>query len=98
MTIACEPVSGSTFALGPHTVNCIGTDDAGNVGHGSFSVTVQDTTKPTLHLPANIVDEATGSSGAVVAYTATASDTVDASVAAICAPASGSTFAIRRRR
>src|SRR6266498_3850461 len=53
-----------------------------------------DTTAPVLSLPSNITTESTGSSGAVVNFTATANDAVDGSVAVTCVPASGSTFAI----
>jgi hypothetical protein len=51
-----------------------------------------DTTPPILSLPAAIITEATGSSGAVVTYTASATDAVDGAVTPTCAPASGSTF------
>ena len=58
------------------------------------SCTPADTTKPTLHLPADITEEATGASGAVVTYTATADDANPAHPNVTCSPASGSTFAI----
>src|SRR5918999_1920026 len=51
--VACTPVSGSTFALGTTTVNCEAQDTAGNQATGSFSVTIQDKTEPTLELPAD---------------------------------------------
>ncbi len=56
--------------------------------------TPQDTTPPTLHLPANMTVNATSPSGAVVPYTATATDLVDGTDAVSCSPATGSTFAI----
>ena len=90
----CAPVSGSTFAIGTTTVNCSATDSNAFTTHGSFTVTVQDTTVPTLNLPANITIEATGPSGEVVTYTASASDLVAGSVPVTCVPASGSTFLI----
>jgi hypothetical protein len=74
-------------------VSCSATDAAGNTATGSFNVTVQDTTPPTLTLPSDITAEATGPSGAAVIYSASASDLVDGSVAVNCSPASGSTFA-----
>jgi hypothetical protein len=74
-------------------VNCSATDAAGNSATGSFYVTVVDTTPPALSLPANITTAATGISGAVVTYSASASDLVDGPVAVSCSPASGSTFA-----
>jgi HYR domain-containing protein len=80
----------TTFALGTTTVTCTATDFSGNVGSASFTVTVVDTTKPVLTLPGNI--GAIGSSGAVVNYTASATDIVDVSVPVNCTPPSGSTF------
>jgi hypothetical protein len=90
--VTCAPPSGSTFGLGTTTVNCTATDAAGNVGSGFFTVTVRDTTPPTLSLPADITVEATGPGGATVTYSATSTDIVDGSVPVICSPASGSTF------
>src|SRR5207248_1054936 len=48
LAVSCTPASGSTFALGAATVNCSATDAHGNTGTGSFTVTVQDTTPPTI--------------------------------------------------
>ena len=65
ITPTCSPVSGSTFGLGATTVTCRASDDADNTGSGSFTVTVQDTTKPDTSLtstqPANPTKQ-TGSS------------------------------------
>jgi hypothetical protein len=47
----CEPASGSLFALGATVVTCTATDAHSNVDHASFTVTVRDTTKPTLIVP-----------------------------------------------
>ena len=93
-SVQCTPASGSTFALGTTTVDCTVTDSGGLSDSKSFSVTVQDTTKPDLTLPANITEEATGANGAEVTFNATATDKVDGNVAVTCVPASGSTFAI----
>jgi hypothetical protein len=57
-------------------------------------VTVRDTTPPLLTLPANITVNATGPTGAVVTYSASATDLVDGARAVTCSPASGATFAI----
>jgi hypothetical protein len=94
VAINCTPTSGSTFALGATTVDCSATDAHGNTASGSFTVTVVDTTPPSLHLPADITKEATGPSGAAVSFTATATDLVDGSVPVACTPSSGSTFAL----
>jgi hypothetical protein len=91
-TVDCTPASGSTFALGDTTVDCSSTDAHHNTGHASFKVSVADTTAPTLHLPSNITTSASSAAGAVVSYTATADDLVDASVTPTCVLSSGSTF------
>jgi hypothetical protein len=94
VAVDCTPASGSTFPLGVATiVNCGATDAAGNTGSGSFSVTVRDTTGPTIAPHADVTASATGNSSAVVTYTLpTATDLVDGLVPVSCTPASGSTF------
>jgi hypothetical protein len=94
VAVNCSPSSGSTFALGTTPVNCSATDAHGNTANGSFNVTVEDTTAPTLSLPANITEEATGPNGAAVTYSASASDLVDGAITPNCSPVSGSTFAL----
>lgn len=44
---SCSPPSGSLFALGVTTVACQATDAAGNLGTGTGTITVVDTTAPT---------------------------------------------------
>jgi hypothetical protein len=51
-----------------------------------------DTTPPVITSPANITVEATGPSGAVVSFTATAQDNVDGAVNVTASRPSGSTF------
>ena len=93
VSVSCSPLSGSAFALGTTTVNCSATDNAGNTGTNSFTVTVVDTTAPVVASHANITVNATGPGGAVVTYAnPSATDLVDGSVAVTCSPASGSTF------
>jgi hypothetical protein len=46
-----------------------------------------DTTAPTLHLSGDMTAEATGASGAVVIYTATADDANPEHPAVTCSPA-----------
>lgn len=93
-TVSCTPSSGSTFGLGTRVVTCTATDDASNAASRSFTVTVLDTTAPTLSLPANMTVMGTSASGAAVSYTATATDLVSGSVPVVCNPASGATFPI----
>lgn len=91
--VVCTPPSGSAFALGTTTVNCIATN-AGGSDSDSFTVTVVDTTAPILSLPDDITAEATSSAGAAVNYLTSASDLVDSDVPVQCTPASGATFAL----
>ena len=95
LTPTCTPASGSFFALGVNTVTCKATDAAGNVGTGTFTIEVQDKTKPTVTVPADTTAEATGSSGATVSYIGvTAADDVDGELTATCSKASGTVFPI----
>lgn len=90
---SCVPTSGSTFTLGDTTVKCDATDVHGNKAiQTTFKVTVQDTTPPTVTVPADIIAEATGPTGAAVTFTVTATDIVDGSVIPTCTPISGATF------
>jgi hypothetical protein len=100
-SFSCSPASGSTFPVGTTTVTCTAKDAAGNTSTASFHVTVRDTTPPAITVPANITVPATGSSGAVVSYTApTAADLVDGPITPTCTSApttglsSGSTFPV----
>ncbi len=51
-----------------------------------------DTTAPVISVPSDITTEATGPTGAVVAFTVTANDDKDGAVPAVASPASGSVF------
>ena len=93
VTPVCLPASGFTFPLATTSVSCTATDTAGNTSSASFNVTVEDTTAPSVTVPANIVEEATGPLGAAVSFVVTADDAVGV-VSLTCAPASGSTFAL----
>ncbi|MEX1008581.1 MAG: HYR domain-containing protein [Acidimicrobiia bacterium] len=109
-TVACAPVSGSTFSLGTTVVTCTATDDFANESTATFNVVVaQDTTPPTLeNVPADIIAIANDANGANVDYTpptATDGGSAPAAVAAAesvdsqamvvdCGPASGSLFKV----
>ena len=93
-TIACAPASGSTFTLGDTSVQCSATDWAGNVATATFTVTVRDTTAPTLSLPGDLSVETESPSGQVVSYSASASDAAAGPIAPSCTPPSGSTFGL----
>lgn len=96
LVASCLPVSGSTFALGSHTVSCNASDGAGNAATTTtFQMTVQDTTAPVLSYLGDISAVADANSAAVVEYPQpTADDLVDGAVAVACTPASGSTFGV----
>jgi len=91
--VTCTPASGSTFAIGATKVTCTSSDKSGNTATGSFTVTVRDTTPPTLTVSGAKTVTATDAKGAHVSYPAAhATDIVDGAVAAHCTPASGSEF------
>ena len=82
VTCVCVPVSGSSFPLGDTIVDVTATDAAGNTASSQFTVTVQDTTAPSLSgVPSDQVVEATGPDGAPAYWTdPTADDLVDGPV------------------
>ena len=97
-TITCTPASGSTLAVGIHTVSCTATDASGNSATCTFLVTVQDTTAPALTCNAHIVVPRTSAAGANVTYAipagATATDACDPSPSVVPSRASGSLFPV----
>jgi len=88
----CTPSSGATFGLGDTTVTCSATDDHGNPGSASFIITVVDTTPPSLTVPTDITQEATGRAGAEVTWITTAHDTVSGDLTPSCDHISGAVF------
>jgi MYXO-CTERM domain-containing protein len=91
--VAYSKASGTPFPLGTTQVTVTAVDNAGNSATCTFSVTVQDTTAPTLSCPASLTREATGPTGATVTYpAATASDTITSSPVVSYSKASGTTF------
>ena len=94
VAVNCAPASGQNFVLGVTTVTCDATDNAGNKSTKSFTAAVVDTTAPQLQMPANMQVNSTESAGAVIDYQVVASDNIDQAVSAVCAPLSGSVFAV----
>lgn len=90
--VVATPPSGSTFPLGISSVSLSATDAAGNTATQTMLVNVEDTTPPTLVVPANIKAEATSAAGAVVTFSATATDLVTSSPTIAYSVAPGSTF------
>jgi hypothetical protein len=93
--VTCEPPSGSTFPIGDTMVVCSASDAAGNTGHGSFKVSVLDTTPPEISGLQDMEVDATSSAGAVVTFGPfSATDWNPATPQVTCTPSSGSTFPI----
>ena len=90
----CIPASGSAFPIGLTRVTCRAVDAAGNEGSAAFRVTIVDTTGPTVSVPSTVTVPATGATGAVVTFAASATDLVSGPQAVVCTPASGSRFPI----
>ena len=64
-SVTCSPAAGAFFPLGPHSVGCIATDSAGNQSApATFTVTVADTTAPSIALPAPVTVEGNTLEGA----------------------------------
>jgi hypothetical protein len=79
VSVVCTPPSGTGFQLGTSNVTCTASS-ATVTNTCSFTVTVVDTTPPSLTCPSNQTVNATDPSGAVTNYTATASDACSAAV------------------
>jgi len=92
--VACSPPSGSSFAVGANTVTCTSSDKSGNTSRATFTVNVVDDAPPILTLPGTIMATATSASGAVVSYSATATDLVDGVITPLCTPRSDSIFGL----
>jgi HYR domain len=94
--VQCSAASGEMFPLGATTIRCTATDSRGNVGEGSFTVTVVDTTRPRLSPLRPITGTAElqrdGSWGAVARWEASAWDVVSGEIDVTCSPPSGSVF------
>jgi Tol biopolymer transport system component len=57
ITMSCDPPSGSVFPIGNTTVECTATDEAGNEGTESFTVTVNPLPSPPTPIPKQVIDE-----------------------------------------
>ncbi|WP_170131147.1 PxKF domain-containing protein [Deinococcus yavapaiensis] len=97
-TVACTPAKDSQASLGvgTHTINCTAKDASGNIGKGSYNVTVKDVTAPTLSLNNLTVNGGNAPTMAVTYPTANvnATDAVDSTPTIECSPSSGAMFPI----
>ena len=82
----------TSFPVGTTTVTCTATDSSHNTGSNSFTVTVNDVTPPVVTVPGPQTVGATSASGAVVTFSAQATDNVDGVRPVNCSPSSGFTF------
>src|SRR5258707_7796989 len=69
--------SGDTFGLGDHTITASATDAHGNTSSETFSITVQDTTAPTLTTVAGQTADATNAAQNVATVFAEANNAGD---------------------
>ena len=91
----CAPASGTFFSLGATTVTCGATDLGGLTTHGTFALTVVDTTAPAISTVGDVSAGTNNPDGATISYTLpTATDVVDAKPSVSCSPASGSVVAV----
>jgi hypothetical protein len=88
------PASGSDFPIGITTVTVTAIDTSGNRTQGTFTITVTDSTPPTIECPPDILQATDpGTNNAVVRYSISAADNM-ALPALTCQPPSGSVFPI----
>ncbi len=95
LSASCKPLSGSVFKLGTTVVTCIGRDGNSSVEE-TFSVTVSDTTAPTLQQLADRDVTAALATGPKTVFfdNPTATDQVDSNIDVSCSPKSGHPFPI----
>ncbi len=87
--------SGTVFPVGTTTVTCAAIDKSGNKADNTCTVTVRDSTAPSLTVPTAKTVVATSAAGASVSFeAATATDIVDGSVPTSCDHATGSVFGL----
>src|SRR5262249_56782310 len=89
-------VLSAPLAVGSHQITLTVDDGHFKTGSADITVVVQDTTPPIISgTPVSFALEATGAGGAAATWTPpTATDIVDGAVDVLCAPLSGTTFAV----
>src|SRR5262249_49337927 len=91
---SCAPAPATTFPLGTTTVQCTATDEHGHTSARSFTVTVVDTSPPSIATPAGITVASSNPAGTPVTHASSAQDLVDGERPVACVPASGAVFPI----
>src|SRR5581483_1463291 len=92
--VICRPPSGTAFSKGVTDVTCTVTDGVGFTTSCSFTVTVNDTQKPSLTCPANLTHGTDQNlcTAAVTYAVPSVSDNCQGVGVPTCSPASGSIF------
>ena len=90
MTALCSPGSGGTFPVMTTTVTCTATDARGNASRGTFTVTVRDTTRPTVTFSGNATPYTVDQ---IVHISCLASDAVGVVSSTGCGPIDGPAYA-----
>ena len=93
---SCDLPPMSRVSLGARVVTCTAVDAAGNSSSAAFTVTVVDTTAPTIDgMPADVIATATDEDGLLIDWPMpTATDLVDGLLPVTCDPAPASPFTI----
>jgi hypothetical protein len=96
-TVSYSKASGTLFPLGVTTVVITAADNVGNQSTASFTITIADTTPPTIGggniINGNLTAEATSAAGAVVTFVG-ATDILDPNPTIVANPPSGSQFSL----
>jgi hypothetical protein len=93
---SCTLDSAGPFSPGAHTVTFTCVDSTGLAAQCQSTITVSDTTPPTLSCPVSVNATCTGASGATVSFSTSATDNCGAS-AVTCTQSSGTTFPLGTR-
>jgi hypothetical protein len=91
-SVTCDPAEGTLVPIGVTTVRCRTSSLAGDIEAGSFKAAVQDTTKPRLVMPPDLMTTSSDEAGKRLRFRAVAQDAVDGDVPVTCRPQSGSLF------
>jgi HYR domain len=85
--VRCAPRSATVFSIGQTQVSCTASDSAGNTATVTFTVSVVDTTPPTLNVPTPITVSAPDTSGLAATNSTIAAFLTGARVQDIADPA-----------
>lgn len=77
LMVSTIPTNGSLLSIGTYQIVSIAADCSGHTNQCTFTVTVRDSTPPTIHCPPDVTVECGQSTDPGSAGTATASDTCD---------------------